>query len=95
MPLPLIEAAERAIQSQHTRTTFSPQCQSGQQEAEEYEPPEEERKRAARVRRSQTGQHASHEGMYLAKPGVLVYSTFEDYSKHFRVRYAGLVHACF
>jgi hypothetical protein len=62
-------------------------------EAEEYEPPEEERKRAARVRRSQTGQHASHEGMYLAKPGVLVYSTFEDYSKHFRVRYPGIFEA--
>jgi hypothetical protein len=62
-------------------------------EAEEYEPPEEERKRAARVRRTQPGQPSSHEGMYLAKPGVLVFSVFEDYSKQFRVRFPGIFEA--
>jgi hypothetical protein len=62
-------------------------------EAEEYEPPAEERKRAARLRRNPSAQPASHEGMYLSKPGVLIYSTFEDYSKHFRVRYPGIFEA--
>jgi len=58
-------------------------------EAEEYEPPEDERKKIARSREKSTT-NFSHEHIYLSKPGVLIYSTFEDYTRGFRVRFPGI-----